>query len=177
MEIIGALIQDLAHSDSAKVNVALDALYGDLKECKNKCDSLITAGGCHALVQLVKDCLNKATKKVLACHRVTELNELAELMTLRKALEVIIILTFHHAETQAGIAAIGGVEAIVKAMKAFPKCQALQEGAFGALRNLACCSIGKKKVVKLVEWRSSLPLSTITGWFLRFSAKKHAGLC
>jgi hypothetical protein len=96
----------------------------------------------------VKDCLDKATKKVLTCDQVTELNELAELMTLRKTFEVIIILTFYHKKSQAGIAAIGGVEAVVKVMKAFPKCQALQEGACGALRNLACCSIGKRKVVE-----------------------------
>lgn len=50
MEIIGALIQDLADSDNVKVNAALDALYLDLQEYQNKYDSLVTAGGCHALV-------------------------------------------------------------------------------------------------------------------------------
>jgi hypothetical protein len=43
-------------------------------------------------------------------------------------LEVIIIFTFYHDESQAGIALIGGVEAMVKVMQAFPKCRALQEG-------------------------------------------------
>jgi hypothetical protein len=47
-----------------------------------------------------------------------------------------------------GIAAIGGVEAVVKAMKTSPKCQASEKRACGTLRNLACCSIGKKKVVE-----------------------------
>jgi hypothetical protein len=44
----------------AKVNAALNALDLDLDE---KYNSLVTVGGYHALVQLVKDCLEKATKK------------------------------------------------------------------------------------------------------------------
>jgi hypothetical protein len=40
------------------------------------------------------------------------------------------------------------VEAAVRVMKNFPKCQALQEGACAALRNKACCSIGKAKAIE-----------------------------
>jgi hypothetical protein len=47
-------------------------------------------------------------------------------------------LTFQHDESKVGIAAIGGVEVVVKVMKTFPKCQMLQEGASGALCNLTC---------------------------------------
>jgi hypothetical protein len=151
MEIIGALIQDLAHSDNARVNVALDVLNLDFMRDKKKRESLITAGGCLALVHLTKNCLDKAIDIIPACDQVTELwelNELAELATLHKTLNVIIILTFQHDESRVGIAAIGGVEAVVKAMNTFPKCHALQERACGALRNLACCGIGKKKVAE-----------------------------
>jgi hypothetical protein len=42
-------------------------------------------------------------------------------------------LTFHHDESKDGIAAIGGVEAVVKVAMTFPKCQVLQEAACGAL--------------------------------------------
>jgi hypothetical protein len=44
--------------------------------------------------------------------------------------------------------AIGGVEAVVKILKTFPKCKTLQERACDALRNLAYCSIGKAKAIE-----------------------------
>jgi hypothetical protein len=151
MEIIGTLIQDLAHSDRATVNSALDVLNLDFMQDKTKRESLVTAGGCLALVYLMKNCLDKAIDRIPTCDQVTELwelSELAELTTLHKTLNVIIILTFQHDESRVGISAIGGVEQVVKIMQTFPKCQALQERACGALRNLACCSIGKRKVVE-----------------------------
>jgi hypothetical protein len=46
-----------------------------------------------------------------------------------------------------GIANVGGVEAVVKVMKTFPKCQTLQEFACDALRNLTLCSIGKANAI------------------------------
>jgi hypothetical protein len=78
------------------------------------------------------------------------LNESAELTTLQyKTLTVIIRLTFQHGESKVGIAAnVGGVEAVLKVKKTCPKCQALQEGACDALRNLACCSIGQAKAIE-----------------------------
>jgi hypothetical protein len=51
-------------------------------------------------------------------------------------------------------------------MKPFPKCQALQERACGALCNLSSCSIGKAKAVESGESRSFLPLQPCT-WALR----------
>jgi hypothetical protein len=139
---IGKMIQDLAHSDNAKVNAALDALFLDLDNDKKKCEKIQAVGGCFVLVEVLKKFLDKAIARIPACNQVTELNEVAELKTLHKACTVIIRLTFLHDESRVGISAIGGVEAVVKVMKTFPKCQALQECACGALRNLACCSVG-----------------------------------
>jgi hypothetical protein len=148
MRCIGALVQGLFHSDDAKVTAALGALTRDLAENKNKCDKIQAVGGCLALVQLVKDCLKKATEKIPDCHRVTDLYPIAEVKTLVKTFSVIVALTFNHNESKVGIAAIGGVEAIVKAMKTFPNCQTIQEFACIVVSNLACCSIGKTKVVE-----------------------------
>jgi hypothetical protein len=50
---IGALIQDLFHSDNAKVKAALNALNLDLKDDKNNCDKMQAVGGCFALVHLM----------------------------------------------------------------------------------------------------------------------------
>jgi hypothetical protein len=142
------MIQDLFHSDNAKVDAALDALNLDLDEDEKKCESLVTAGGCFALVQLLNKYLDKAIDIIPACDQVSELNELAELTTLRKTLDVIIDLTFHHDESRDGIAAVGGVEAVVMVMKTLPKCPAAQEAACTALGNLACCNIGKAKAIE-----------------------------
>jgi hypothetical protein len=147
MEGVGKLIQDLAHSDNARVNTALDSLNLDfIKDKKKRCE-IQAVGGCFALVHLIQNCLDKAIDRIPACDLVTELNELAELTTLNKTLNVIVSLTFRHDESKAGIAAIGGVEAVAKVMRTFPKCQRLQQRACGALRNLAYCSIGKKKAI------------------------------
>jgi hypothetical protein len=76
------------------------------------------------------------------------LSALAELKTISKTLSVIIALTFLHDESKIGIAAIGGVEAVVKIMKTFPNCEILQLVACGALGNLASNSTGKAKAIK-----------------------------
>jgi uncharacterized pyridoxal phosphate-containing UPF0001 family protein len=115
----------------------------NLEEDRKKREILVTAGGCHALLQLVRNCLDKAIDKIMACDHVTELDTLAELTTLHNTLNVIITLTYQHDESKVGISAIGGVEAVVKVMQTFPKCQTLQERVCGALLNLAYCSIGK----------------------------------
>jgi hypothetical protein len=149
LERIGALIQDLFHSDNAKVNTALDALNLDLLTDKTKCETIVTLGGCHAVVQLVMNCLDKATNKKYVCDQVTELNELVELTTLRKSLRFITWLPYTHGESRAAITAIGGVEAVIKVMKTFPKCQALQSPASWALCNLTyICNTGKNKAIK-----------------------------
>jgi hypothetical protein len=146
IQSIGKLIQSLFHSDNAKVNAALDELCLNVHEDKKKCDKIQAVGGCHALVQLLKNCLDKAIDKIPACDQVTELNELAELTTLHKTLRVITNLTFQHDESKIGIAAIGGVEAVVKVIKTFPKCEVMQDFC-AALRNLTCCSLGKTNAI------------------------------
>jgi hypothetical protein len=142
------MIQDLADSDNTKVNAALDALNSDFMKDENKCENFVTAGGCLVLFQLLKKCLDKANASIPVCDQVAELNEVAELSTLEKMLRVITNLTFQHDESRVGISTIGGVKAVVKVMETFPKCQALQEGACGALCNLASCSIGKAKAIE-----------------------------
>jgi hypothetical protein len=136
IQSIGKMIQDLFCSDNDKVGAALDALFLNLYKDKKKCESLVTAGGCHALIHLMKNCLDKAIASIPACDQVTELNDLAELPTLYDTLRVIVSLTFLHDESKFGIAAIGGVEVVVKVMKTFPKCKELQDYACAALRNL-----------------------------------------
>jgi hypothetical protein len=150
IQSVGKMIQDLAHSDNAKVNALLDALDQDLDEDKIKCESFVTAGGCLALVLVLTKYLDKAVDRIPACDQVIELNELGELTTLDKTLRVIISLTFCHDESQVGISTIGCVEAVVKIMKTFPKCADLQERACGALLNLSDCRIGNKKVAERV---------------------------
>jgi hypothetical protein len=93
----------------------------------------------------------KAIKKLLACEQVSELNELAELTTLHKTLNAITKLTYHSETARFLIATIGGVEAVVKVMQTFPKCQTLQEYSSVTLLNLSCCSIGEAKAIELGE--------------------------
>jgi hypothetical protein len=147
MESTGQMIQDLFHSDNVKVIAALDALELDLDKDKKKCEKIQAVGGCFALVHLMKNCLDKAIDGIPACDQVTELNELAELTTLFKTLPVIVGLTYCLDKSHVGISSVGGVEAIVKLMKTFPKCQALQLRACCALGNLTCFNLGKKKAV------------------------------
>jgi hypothetical protein len=51
-------------------------------------------------------------------------------------------------ESKAGISSVGGVEAVVNVMKAFPKCQALQVEACIVVANFVDCRIGMKKAVE-----------------------------
>jgi hypothetical protein len=99
IQSIGKLIQDLFHSDNAKVNAALEALFldldVDLDENKKKCENIHAVGGCHALVQLMKYCLDKAITIIPACDQDTELNELIELTALDDTLHAIISLICH----------------------------------------------------------------------------------
>jgi hypothetical protein len=148
LEGVGKLIQDLFHSDNVKVNAALDALHQEIDKDEETRDTVTAWGGCAILVHLLKDRLKKATKKVPACDLVTELNELAELATIEKTLRVIVRFTYYSEMGRIGIATVGGVEAVVKVMKTFPKCQALQERACHAVLNLACCSIGTEKAIE-----------------------------
>jgi hypothetical protein len=77
------------------------------------------------------------------------LNELAELTTLFKTLSVIINWTCHQDESRVRIVAIGGVEAVVKVMQTFPKCQDLQVNASHSLVNLtASCNVGITKAIE-----------------------------
>jgi hypothetical protein len=71
IENVGQMIQDLAHSDNAKVNAALDALLSlSLEIDKQKYGTVTAWGGCAALVHLLKDRLKKATKKIPQCDQV-----------------------------------------------------------------------------------------------------------
>jgi hypothetical protein len=149
IQSIGTIIQDLFHSSNAKAKTALDALNQDLMNDDTKCESLVTAGGCFVLVQLLKNCLDKLTANGrIEYVRVTEISSYPEVVTLGKTLNVICNLTREHVQSRVGITALGGVEALVKIMQTLPKCQALQEGACYALHNLTCCSIGKAKAIK-----------------------------
>jgi hypothetical protein len=149
IESIAALIQDLLHSDNAKVKAALLALDLDLEKEKKKCDICVTAGGCLALVGVVKDCLKKATEKIPACNEVTNVNEHSEeLITICMALRTIFILTHNLEESRVRISSIGGVEVVVKAMKTFPKCHDLQGAACLVLGNLSSYNLGEKKTVE-----------------------------
>jgi hypothetical protein len=150
MESIGALIRDIFHSDNAKVSAALYALDMNLDKDEKKCELINAAGGCFALVKLLEDCLEKATKKFPhpACAQVTELIEAAELNTLYQSLRVISCLTSGHDESKVGISSVGGVKAIAKVMKSFPRSLDLQMVACGALGNLTYCDLGTKKAVE-----------------------------
>jgi hypothetical protein len=149
-EGVRKMIQDLFRSDNAKVHAALDALFLDLAKDKKKCDKIQAVGRCFALVHLMQNCLDsKAVDRIPACDQVTKLSALAELKTLSKTLNVIISLTFLHEESRVGITAVGGLEAVVKIMKAIPKCQMLQERACHALLNVMCNNTtGKKKAIE-----------------------------
>ncbi len=149
IQSVGKMFQDLFHSDNDKVNATLTALDHDFMKDKKKCGCLVTAGGCHALVQLLKKCLDKKIYEIPAYEQVAELNKLADLSTLDNTLSVIIRLTFQHAESRSSISAIGGVEAVVKTMETFPMSQILQECACASLVNLTCCSISLTNTVEL----------------------------
>jgi hypothetical protein len=88
MERIKEKIRDLSGSYNAEVNAALVALFTDLKKDPTTCDNIVAAGGCRALVQLLKNCLEKAIDGIPACDQVTELNELAELETNYETLDL-----------------------------------------------------------------------------------------
>jgi hypothetical protein len=149
VEGMGKLVKDLFRSDFVKVSAALDALLVDLRKDKEHCETFTFWGGGIALVQLVKNCLKKAMKKIPACDQVTELNELAELETLDKSLHLIICLTYMHDVSRVGITTVGGVEAVVEVMKTFPKCEALQSIACRAINNLTACNIGTQKAAEM----------------------------
>jgi hypothetical protein len=148
MEEEEKLIQDLAHSDNAKVDAALDALSLDLDKEEEKCNTVAAWGGCAALVRLLKDRLKKAMKKIPQCDRVTELHELAELETIEKTLCVLVGLSSRTDTCRVVIATVGGVEAVVTAMQALPMCTVVQERGCCALHNLTWSSIGKKRAVE-----------------------------
>jgi hypothetical protein len=147
LEGVEKLIRDLAHSDHAKVNAALIALYNlDLKQ---KYDTVTAWGGCAALIHLLKDRLKAAMKKSPSCDQVKMVNELPELKTIENTLLAIIQLTFYSSEMgRFGMVAVGGVAVVVEAMRTFPKCQILQRRGCNALRNLAACNIGVAKAIE-----------------------------
>jgi hypothetical protein len=142
VETIGSQIEELF--DTSKVNDVLDAFDANLYEDKKKCDKMVTVGGCHALVQLVKNCVAEAIENIPDHDQVTDLLQ-PELKTLFKALAVITNLTYHHEESQIGITVIGGVGDVVKVMETFPLNRELQRSVCAALCNLTCCPAGKKK--------------------------------
>jgi hypothetical protein len=169
------LIKDLFRSNNTEVNTALDALRVDLYKDKDKCDIFTFLGGCDALVQLVKNCLERAAHIIPACDQVTNLIELAELTTLDKTFRAITNLTYHNEASSSGIIVIGGAEVVVDVMKTFPKCQVLQESACDVLNNLACCSIGKNKTVEMGGIEVAMAALS-NHLILPLPASGHAGL-
>jgi hypothetical protein len=149
MQSIGVLVRDLLLFDNAKVNVALKALYRNLRTDKQKCENIVKVGGCLALIQLVKNCLEKVIEKNPACDQVTELNELAGLTTLKWTITVIYSLAHMHDVSKEGFIVVGGVETVVEVTKMFPKCEDIQKSACAALGNLTyICNIGRKRAVE-----------------------------
>jgi hypothetical protein len=101
MESSGQIIQDLFYSDNAIFSDTLQALYDfDFDEDKKKCESLVAAGICLALVWLIKNRLKKARKQVPACDQVTEINDDPLLETLLRTLGVIRALVCTHKESR-----------------------------------------------------------------------------
>jgi flagellin-specific chaperone FliS len=152
LEIIGELVQNLSHSDSGIVRDSLKTLYNsflDLDLDKEKCNDMLTVGGGHSLVLLVKKFLKQAATKFAGRDQLTMVRGCGfELRILQKSIILIAKLTYHNGAMRAGISAIGGVEAILEVMKTFPKCKALQKSACYVLANLTECKIGKKKAVE-----------------------------
>jgi hypothetical protein len=72
IQSIGKMIQGLFHSDNTKVDTALYAMTMDLDKDTKNCDKIQAVGGCLAMVQLVKNCLEKAIDEIPACDQVTE---------------------------------------------------------------------------------------------------------
>jgi hypothetical protein len=140
LQCIGKMIQDLIHSDNAKVNAALDALNlnldGAKKKCEKKCDKIRAVGGCFVLFHLMNKCLDEAIDIMPACDRVTELYELDALVILDKTLRLITNLTFNQYDRKVEMADIGVMEAAIKVMQTFPNCQSLQVCACGTLASL-----------------------------------------
>jgi hypothetical protein len=166
LERIGKQSHCLFHSDVAKVNAALDALFMDLSAAdidddsptaSQKFETIIAVGGVHALVLLVEKSLTLAVTKFelsgktmtsastssnfhIPPNQVTLVDGVVELETLDRTLDVIINLTFQNETSRSSISAIGGVEAVVKVMQTLPKCRQLQWSACHALRNLTTMS-------------------------------------
>jgi hypothetical protein len=154
LEQMGIYVQCLFSTERTRVQAALDALVQNLHTNPRKCSDIVTVGGCFALVQLVRMCLQKAsTQKAsrrsrCASHLVTELDQRVDLNVMCHALRVMIRLTYRHDDSKLGINAIGGVQVVVDVMRTFPLCCELQRTACNTLYNLTCCTIGKKKAVE-----------------------------
>jgi hypothetical protein len=95
---------------------------------------VVAVGGCFALVQLAKTCLEKAIKEIPNCDQVTELEGVV--LILYKSLQNFGRLTLKHAASPLTISSIGTVELVVKVMKTFPKCESLQLTACNVLYDL-----------------------------------------
>jgi hypothetical protein len=148
--VVGKLIQSLLHSDKNKRDASLEALQLNLGTDQNKKEHIQNVGGCHVLVQLMQNCLDKAVSENTKeeCDQLTELSELDELETLEGVLDIIANLTYQHGGSRIGITAIGGVGVVVNVMTTFPACHGLQLQAAGVLKNLGCCDSGEKEAVK-----------------------------
>jgi hypothetical protein len=96
----------------------------------------------------MKNYLDKSIARILACDQVTELNELTELTTLHKTLNTISSLMCNHFLGRTYIHEIGGIESVIKVMKTFPKCRALQVSACSVIYNYLAYNINAAKVMK-----------------------------
>jgi hypothetical protein len=73
----------------------------------------------------MKNYLDKSIARIPSCDQVTELDELTELTTLHKTLNIIFSLMYNHFLGWTYIHMIGGIESVVKKIKTFPKCLGL----------------------------------------------------
>lgn len=92
--------------------------------------NIMESGGIEILLAAVNNHLNSADVCESVCRALSK-------------------IAIRYSESKVRIIAIGGVEAVVKVMKTFPNCQALQEGACASLVNLTCRSIGLAKAVEM----------------------------
>jgi hypothetical protein len=131
----------LFHPDIVVVESALDDLTRTgLTHDDEKCDKIVSGGGCLALVFFVKNRLETLFPRWEPIVRNLALGEgemvLVERRLLRKTLSIIKAVAYKSERSVNEFAAIGGIEATIALMKAIPLCGKVQGAACGVLCNL-----------------------------------------
>jgi hypothetical protein len=158
--------QDLLNSDSQVVDTILDTMQelidDDLavkNKSKRKFEKLFCAsGGCNDLSRMLRTQLEKVAKMYPTHKKLTDVDQversdiMAELKVLAKALQQVCVLTCSPYDAKETIRVefvkSGLIRCVVKIMKAFPVCAAMQWDACVTLWNLLQSEKGKKKGVK-----------------------------